>query len=204
MPKLSRCSVNFLPTSSGSSAETTRNAWRSAAGLRHLSIEDQNRYAEAEQAYKRLLEDDQRVLGADHPGTLNTRLSLARIAAAQGRLREARRLYRQLLSDRQRLLGEDHPVTQATREFLTRTTETAHLAGHPGMAPSKRCFSQPGQPMPPSPTSPKKTAKVQVRASRISSPKVPGRECFLSILHFGCSPLRQLPPTRRSAGTRMS
>jgi tetratricopeptide (TPR) repeat protein len=109
------------------------------------SIEDQHRYAEAEQAYKNLLEDDQRVLGADHPGTLNTRQSLARIAAAQGRLREARRLYRQLLSDRQRLLGEDHPVTRATREFLARTTETAHLAGHPGMAPVETLLSQPGQ-----------------------------------------------------------
>jgi tetratricopeptide (TPR) repeat protein len=125
------------------------------------SIEDQHRYAEAEQAYRDLLADDQRVLGSDHPGTLNTRQSLARIAAAQGRLSEAQRLYRQLLSDRQRLLGEDHPVTRATREFLARTTETAHLAGHPGMAPVETLLSQPGQPMPPDQPARNKPAKFK-------------------------------------------
>jgi hypothetical protein len=73
-------------------------------------------------------------LGGDHPSTLNTRHSLARVVAAQGDLDEAEKLYQGLFADRQRILGDDHPLTIATREFLTKMREDSSLAGQPGIA----------------------------------------------------------------------
>jgi len=65
---------------------------------------------------ERLLTDQIRVLGPDHPHTLTTRHSIARWwrGAAGG----AVALLQQLLADYLRLLGPDHPKTLNTRNNL--------------------------------------------------------------------------------------
>jgi hypothetical protein len=67
-----------------------------------------------------------RILGDDHPDTLTSRATLARLAARQGRRAEAVELYRQLLADRSRVLGAGHPDAVAVRNELTQLT-----ADHP-------------------------------------------------------------------------
>ena len=58
-----------------------------------------------------LLADRERMLGADHPDTLQTRNNLANAYQAAGRTAEAITLHEQTLADRERVLGADHPDT---------------------------------------------------------------------------------------------
>ena len=67
------------------------------------------RYGEAEQLYRGLIDDDDRLRGPDHRQTLAARYNLARMIGLQGRYREAEELGRQVLADRRTLLDEDHP-----------------------------------------------------------------------------------------------
>jgi hypothetical protein len=80
----------------------------------------QRRYAEAEQLSREVLADRRRLLGDDHPDTLASRATLARLAARQGRRAEAEELYRQVIADRARVLGASHPDTTAVRTELAR------------------------------------------------------------------------------------
>lgn len=72
---------------------------------------------EAEQLYRDLLPDQQRVLGYDHPDTLATRFELARVIG-HARFAEAEQLYRDILGDQERVLGDNHPDTLRTRYSL--------------------------------------------------------------------------------------
>ena len=76
----------------------------------------QHRYAEAEQLSREVLADRHRLLGDDHPDTLTSRATLARLAARQDRRAEAEGLYRQVIADRTRVLGSGHPDTAAIRD----------------------------------------------------------------------------------------
>ncbi len=67
---------------------------------------------------RELLPDRTRVLGPDHPDTLETRGNIAALTGEVGDAREALRLYRELLPDRTRVLGPDHPDTLATRHNI--------------------------------------------------------------------------------------
>ena len=60
----------------------------------------------------------ERVLGPDHPNTLNSRNNLANAYQAAGRTEEAISLHEQTLTARERLLGPDHPSTQQSRGNL--------------------------------------------------------------------------------------
>ena len=82
----------------------------------------QRRYAEAEQLSREVLADRHRLLGDDHPDTLTSRATLARLAGRQGRCAEAEELYRQVIADRSRVLGAHHPDTAAVRNELTQLT----------------------------------------------------------------------------------
>ncbi|MBD8527908.1 tetratricopeptide repeat protein [Pseudomarimonas arenosa] len=53
----------------------------------------------------------QRVLGEDHPDTLNSLANLASLLAAQGKLEEAEALHRKALEQSRQLLGEESPDT---------------------------------------------------------------------------------------------
>jgi len=78
----------------------------------------QRRYAEAEQLSREVLADRRRLLGDDHPDTLTSRATLARLASCQGRRAEAEDLYRRVIADRTRVLGASHPDTVAIRNEL--------------------------------------------------------------------------------------
>ena len=67
---------------------------------------------------ERLVADQERVLGPDHPSTLNSRNSLAIAYQEAGRLDEAISLHEQTLAARERVLGPDHPDTLISRNNL--------------------------------------------------------------------------------------
>jgi tetratricopeptide (TPR) repeat protein len=63
----------------------------------------------------------QRVLGDDHPDTLQSMNNLAGTRLALGDFDGARELYEQALSGRQRVLGDDHPDTLSSMNNLAET-----------------------------------------------------------------------------------
>jgi Tetratricopeptide repeat len=65
-----------------------------------------------------LLPDSERVLGPDHPDTLNSRNNLAHAYGAAGRAAEAIPLHQRTLADYERILGPDHPDTLNSRDNL--------------------------------------------------------------------------------------
>ena len=67
---------------------------------------------------ERLLADQERVLGPDHPDTLASRNNLALAYQAAGRIEEAITLHEQTLAARERVLGPDHPDTLDSRNNL--------------------------------------------------------------------------------------
>src|SRR5439155_329029 len=67
--------------------------------------------AEAEPLYQRALRDRERVLGADHPGTLTSVNDLGLLYSSQGRYRKAEPLFLRAFRDNERVLGADHPDT---------------------------------------------------------------------------------------------
>jgi len=67
---------------------------------------------------ERLLADQERVLGTDHPDTLSTRHELAGAYHWTGRTTEAIALFEQTVADRERVLGADHPKTLLSRSNL--------------------------------------------------------------------------------------
>jgi hypothetical protein len=60
----------------------------------------------------------ERVLGPDHPDTLNSRNNLADAYVAADRAAEAIPLHERTLADRERVLGPDHPDTLTSRDNL--------------------------------------------------------------------------------------
>jgi tetratricopeptide (TPR) repeat protein len=69
----------------------------------------QGRYGEAETMYRETLAVRQRVLGSEHPETLQTANDLAIALYAQGKYGEAEPMHRETLAVRQRVLGSEHP-----------------------------------------------------------------------------------------------
>ena len=67
---------------------------------------------------ERVVADQERILGPDHPDTLAARNNLALAYRAAGRTAEAISLHEQTLADRERILGPDHPDTLAARYNL--------------------------------------------------------------------------------------
>jgi tetratricopeptide (TPR) repeat protein len=78
----------------------------------------QERWADAEDMYRDVLDGFRRVLGEDHPDTLCPCHELAWVAACQQRWPEAETSYRHVLAARSRVLGADHRVTLITRHEL--------------------------------------------------------------------------------------
>ena len=72
--------------------------------------------------------DLERLLGPDHPETLNSRNSLAAAYLAAGRAAEAIPLFGQILNVRQRVLGPDHPDTLTSRNNLAAAYQDAGRA----------------------------------------------------------------------------
>ena len=76
-----------------------------------------------------LLPDRERVLGADHPNTLTTRLRLARYTGDAGDAAGARDSLTALLADAERVLGPEHRSTVAIREGLDYWTRLSRTSG---------------------------------------------------------------------------
>jgi Tetratricopeptide repeat len=72
-----------------------------------------------------LVEGRERLLGHDHPDTLNSRNSLALAYQGAGRVAEAVLLYERTLTNRERLLGYDDPRTLTSRNNLATAYEAA-------------------------------------------------------------------------------
>jgi hypothetical protein len=82
-----------------------------------------------------LVEDSERLLGAEHPDTLGARGNLAIAYREAGRAAEAIVLHERALGDMERLLGADHPSTLGARGNLA----IAYLdAGWSSSAPRRR------------------------------------------------------------------
>jgi ATP/maltotriose-dependent transcriptional regulator MalT len=62
-----------------------------------------------------------RLLGEEHPDTLNSKRRLAQTLWAQGDLPDVRRLEEEVLAACLRLFGEEHRDTRAARSNLART-----------------------------------------------------------------------------------
>ena len=91
-----------------------RLRWWAAWFLDHLG----DSAAQAILIGERLVADQERVLGPDHPDTLASRNNLAIAYRAAGRTAEAITLHEQTLADRERVLGPDHPDTLRSRNNL--------------------------------------------------------------------------------------
>ena len=72
-----------------------------------------------------LVADLERLLGPDHPDTLNSRNSLAAAYLVAGRVAEAIHLFEQTLSVQQRLLGADDPETLTSQNNLASAYQDA-------------------------------------------------------------------------------
>ena len=72
-----------------------------------------------------LTQDLERLLGPDHPDTLNSRNSLATAYLAAGRVAEAIPLFEQTLAVRQRMLGPDDPETLTSQNNLASAYQDA-------------------------------------------------------------------------------
>lgn len=71
----------------------------------------------------------ERLLGPDHPDTLNARNRLAGAYRAAGRVAEAVPLFEQTLAARERLLGPDHPDTLTAQDELAAAYEDTGQVG---------------------------------------------------------------------------
>lgn len=74
----------------------------------------QNRYREAESAYRDVAERRKRLLGEDARDTIEAEMAVATVCYEQGRFDEAERLFRSLIERERRVLGEEDGVTLNT------------------------------------------------------------------------------------------
>ena len=76
------------------------------------------KYNEAEAACQQALQLNQKVLGTEHPSTLDSMNSLAVVLYRQGRYDEAEAAHRQTLQLMQKVLGTEHPSTLGSMHNL--------------------------------------------------------------------------------------
>ena len=86
----------------------------------------ENHFADAEKLFRQVLETQRRVLGPDHPDTLNNMTLLGNALMEQGHYSEAEKSYLEALHGQQRVLGPEHPQTALTAYNL------ACVAAHQG------------------------------------------------------------------------
>ena len=76
------------------------------------------KYREAELMYRQTLDLREKVLGEEHPSTLDSMNNLAAVLQQQGKYEEAEQMHRQTLDLREKVLGEEHPDTLASMNNL--------------------------------------------------------------------------------------
>ena len=83
------------------------------------------RFKEAIDLYNKVCSDRERVLGLDHPNTLNSYDGLANAYSSARRLQDAIELHEQVLAARKRVLGLDHPDTLNSQHNLASAYRSA-------------------------------------------------------------------------------
>ncbi|KAI0451044.1 hypothetical protein F5B21DRAFT_393516 [Xylaria acuta] len=69
------------------------------------------KYSKSEQLYRKTLELKEKVLGKEHPDTLESMNNLANVLQYQGNYEEAKGMFRQVLELKEKVLGKEHPST---------------------------------------------------------------------------------------------
>jgi Tetratricopeptide repeat len=118
----------ILDPQSGSLDDVVADA-SSAAHQAALYQEAQGLYAQAKDQFRDVLAARLRVLGPDHPDTLDTRQEIAWMMAVRGDHTGAEAEYRDVLAVRLRVLGPDHPDTLGTRYAVAYETAERDHAG---------------------------------------------------------------------------
>ena len=77
-----------------------------------------------EKGLRATLDDQERVLGPDHPDTLARRHNLACVHKSAGDQEQAIQAFEAVLADRERVLSPDHPDTLYSRSHLAGAYET--------------------------------------------------------------------------------
>jgi O-antigen/teichoic acid export membrane protein/tetratricopeptide (TPR) repeat protein len=112
----------LVENTAATAGETDDELTRALLRLRFLAlyhlIDLGNSATQAVAFSEQLTADLERALGPDHPGTLNSRNSLAAAYRAAGRADDAIQLFQQTLVSRVRLLGPEHPDTQISQNNL--------------------------------------------------------------------------------------
>jgi tetratricopeptide (TPR) repeat protein len=75
---------------------------------------DQGQYREAERLFREVLQERERMLGAEHTNSLEARSQLESALFYQGKYAEAETEYRSVLMLREKVLGVEHPDTLET------------------------------------------------------------------------------------------
>ena len=65
---------------------------------------------------ERIVEESERINGADHLDTLQARAALASSYRISGRIEDGNELQDRVIADSERILGKDHPATVAARK----------------------------------------------------------------------------------------
>ncbi|KAK3346489.1 Tetratricopeptide repeat-domain-containing protein [Lasiosphaeria hispida] len=86
----------------------------------------QGRWAEAEPLKVQVVEARKRVLGPEHPDTLDSMNNLAITWKDLGRLQDAENLMRECIRLRQQVLGKEHPNTVSSVSQLRRWAAVTH------------------------------------------------------------------------------
>jgi tetratricopeptide (TPR) repeat protein len=122
----------LLDNTAGPMGEADEELTRALLRLRFLVlyhlIELGDSAPQAVAAGEPLIADLERVLGPDHPETLNARNSVAAAYQAAGRSAEGIALFERILVSRQRLLGPDHPDTMTSQSNLAAAYQNAGRA----------------------------------------------------------------------------
>ncbi|MFE7593848.1 tetratricopeptide repeat protein, partial [Kitasatospora sp. NPDC057512] len=82
------------------------------------AFQEAGRTEDATHLLEQVVADQERVLGTDHPNTLDTRYGLATCYWLSGSQDHAVEMLRLVVPDFERVLGPDHPSTSAVREAL--------------------------------------------------------------------------------------
>jgi len=88
-----------------------------------LVLRYRGKYDQAEEMNRRALEGREKVLGQDHPDTLNSVHDLASVLQYQGRYDQAEEMNRRALEGREKVPGQDHPDTLASASDLALTLQ---------------------------------------------------------------------------------
>jgi eukaryotic-like serine/threonine-protein kinase len=90
-------------------------------------LDSQGHHVEAEKREREVLDIRRRILGLEHPQTLESMYVMAQIFGEEGHYAEAEKLYRETLDIQRRVLGPEHRQTLSSMRDLG---DTLHYEGH--------------------------------------------------------------------------